>query len=76
MPPVRDITSPLLTSVESVVPVKGRGTVAITTISKGIVKKLDKVEIIGFNEKLTSVVSDIQAFGRQIPMAKAGDHVG
>lgn len=75
-PPQRDIRSPLHGPVESVVTVKGRGTVLITTLDKGTVRRHDKIEITGFNEKVPTTVSDIQAFGRQLSQAQAGDHVG
>ncbi|XP_022707876.1 uncharacterized protein LOC111271392 [Varroa jacobsoni] len=75
-PPQRDIRSPLHGPVEGVVTVKGRGTVLITTLDKGTVRRYDKIEITGFNEKVPTTVSDIQAFGRQLSQAQAGDHVG
>ncbi|OQR73099.1 elongation factor Tu [Tropilaelaps mercedesae] len=75
-PPQRDVVSPLYGPVEGVVNIKGRGTVVITTLDRGSVQKQNRVSILGFNEEVSTVVSDIQAFGKQVTTAKAGDHVG
>ncbi|XP_003744059.1 uncharacterized protein LOC100905389 [Galendromus occidentalis] len=74
--PLRDTTSPLLAPVDGVVSVKNRGTVIITTIEKGTVKKNDKLELLGFDARESTSVADIQAFGEGTATAQAGDHVG
>ena len=74
--PQRDVTSPLFAPIDGVVGVKDRGTVIITTIEKGSVKKNDKLEVMGFGAKFTTSVADIQAFGKPLSGAQAGDHVG
>lgn len=74
--PERDTTSPLYAPIDGVVSVKGRGTVLITTIQKGQVKKNDKLEVVGFDAKESTSVADIQAFGKPMVSAEAGDHVG
>jgi elongation factor Tu len=74
--PERDTTGPLMLLFDSRVSVSGRGTVIIGTISRGTVSRGDAVEIIGHNENIKTVVTDIHVFGKSQPQATAGDHVG
>jgi elongation factor Tu len=50
--------------ISSVQPIKGRGTVLIGTVESGIVKKGDSLEVIGFEVKSKTTVSDIQIFNQ------------
>lgn len=74
--PQRDTTAPFFAPVDGCIQVKGRGTVIITTIEKGSVKKNDKVELIGLDTRVSTSIADIQAFGKSTTNAEAGDHVG
>lgn len=74
--PQRDFTSPFLLPIDNCLLVPGRGAVVIGTIKRGIVCKNDKVELLGFDEKITSSVGDIQVFKKSVASAKAGENVG
>lgn len=74
--PERDITSPFLLPIDNCLLIPGRGAVIIGTLKRGIVHKNDKVELLGFDEKLTTSVSDIQVFKKSVASAKAGENVG
>ncbi|XP_067140431.1 uncharacterized protein mEFTu2 [Centruroides vittatus] len=74
--PERDIYSSFLLPVESIVNVRGRGTVVIGTVMKGELKKGQNVELSGWDTKLNSTVTDIQIFHKPVEGCKAGDHVG
>jgi elongation factor Tu len=76
-PQARDITSPLLLSVEGVLSKKGRGTVITGKVCRGIIKKGEEVEIVGIIDKvIKSKVSDVETFLNQIELGSAGDNVG
>lgn len=74
--PKRDITSPFLLPIDNCLLVPGRGTVVIGTLKRGTVKKNEKVTLLGFDEKLTTSVSDIQVFKQSVASAEAGENVG
>lgn len=74
--PKRDITSPFLLPIDNCLLVPGRGTVVIGTLKRGTVNKNDRVELIGFDEHITTSVGDIQVFKKSVTSAKAGENVG
>ncbi|VVC24779.1 Translation protein, beta-barrel domain,Translation elongation factor EFTu/EF1A, C- [Cinara cedri] len=74
--PLRDTTSPFLLPIDNCLLVPGRGTVVIGTLKRGTVCRNDKVELLGFDEKIETSVSDIQVFKQSVPSAKAGENVG
>ena len=74
--PVRDYDSPFLMPIESVLTKSGRGTVVTGRVSRGELRVGDGVEIIGLAEARTVVVTGIQMFFRDQPVARAGDNVG
>jgi elongation factor Tu len=77
--PVRDLTSPFLMPVETVLTIEGRGTVVTGRVSRGVLRPGDTVEIVGRvvdGEPRRVVVTDIESFHRTIDVAKAGDSVG
>ena len=74
--PDRDVAKPFYMSVQSAVPIKGRGTVVVGTLERGSAKAGTTVEITGGNITIKSKISDIQVFNQSVPMCKAGDHVG
>lgn len=74
--PTRDVSSPFLLPIDNCLLVPGRGAVVIGTLKKGTVRKNDKVELLGFDEKITTSVGDIQVFKQSVPSAKAGENVG
>lgn len=74
--PQRDTTSPFLLPIDNCMLVPGRGAVVIGTLKRGTVSRNDKVELIGFDEKIPTSIGDIQVFKQSVPSAKAGENVG
>lgn len=74
-PPERDISSPFLMYIDSKISIPGRGTAVIGTVSRGTLKRLDAIEIVGFDDKIKSVITDIHMFGKSFAECSSGDHV-
>ena len=75
--PDRKADQPFLMPVEDVFTISGRGTVATGRVERGIVKKNEPVEIVGLREdKLNTVVTDIEMFHKLLDYAEAGDNIG
>jgi elongation factor Tu len=62
--------------VEDVFSITGRGTVATGRIESGVINTGDPVEIIGFDEKLTSTITGVEMFRKILDRGEAGDNVG
>jgi elongation factor Tu len=75
MPP-RDVDKDFLMPVEDVFSITGRGTVATGRIESGVINTGDPVEIIGFDEKLTSTITGVEMFRKILDRGEAGDNVG
>lgn len=60
--PERDYKSPFILPVDNVFNVSGRGTVTVGTIKRGVIKKGMEAELIGFDERIKTTISDIQVF--------------
>jgi len=74
--PVRELDKPFLMPIEDVFSIKGRGTVATGRIEQGIIKINEPVEIVGLHPTLTSVVTGIEAFKKNLTQGQAGDNAG
>ena len=75
--PDRKADQPFLMPVEDVFTISGRGTVATGRVERGVVKKNEPVEIVGLREdKLSTVVTDIEMFHKLLDYAEAGDNIG
>ena len=75
--PDRKADQPFLMPVEDVFTISGRGTVATGRVERGVVKKNEPVEIVGLREdKLYTVVTDIEMFHKLLDYAEAGDNIG
>ena len=75
--PDRKADLPFLMPVEDVFTISGRGTVATGRVERGMIKKNEPVEIVGLREdKLNSVVTDIEMFHKLLDYAEAGDNIG
>ena len=55
--PVRETDKPFLMSVEDVMTITGRGTVATGRVERGVVKMGEEVEIVGIKETRKTVVT-------------------
>ena len=75
--PARNDDMPFLMPVEDVFTISGRGTVATGRVERGIIKKMEPVEIVGLSdEKKSTVVTDIEMFHKLLDFAEAGDNIG
>ncbi|MDX1993815.1 MAG: elongation factor Tu [bacterium] len=75
--PERETDKPFLMPVEDVFSIKGRGTVVTGRVERGTLKKGDTIEIIGLrDEVMTSVVTGIEMFHKELDQAEAGDNAG
>lgn len=68
--PERDLKSPFLLPIDNAFLVPGRGTVVVGTVSKGIIKKNTEAELLGFNVKIKTIVTDIQVFKKSVPQVQ------
>ena len=74
--PERPIDQPFLMPVEDVFNIEGRGTVATGRVERGILKKMEEVEIVGIRDTAKTTVTDIEMFRKLLDEARAGDNVG
>ncbi|CAH0715029.1 unnamed protein product, partial [Brenthis ino] len=75
-PIIRDLESPFLMPIDNAFTVPGRGTVVVGTIKRGVMKKNDEAELMGFGQNIKTTLSDIQIFRSSVLEAIAGDNVG
>jgi elongation factor Tu len=62
--------------VEDVFNIEGRGTVATGRVERGILKKMEEVEIVGIKNTAKTTATDIEMFRKLLDEARAGDNVG
>jgi elongation factor Tu len=74
--PERPIDQPFMMAVEDVFNIEGRGTVATGRVDRGILKKMEEVEIVGIKPTAKTVATDIEMFRKLLDEARAGDNVG
>jgi elongation factor Tu len=74
--PVREVDKPFLMCIEDVFTIEGRGTVVTGRVERGVLKKMEEVEIVGLRETRKTVATDIEMFRKLLDSAKAGDNVG
>lgn len=74
--PVRDLDKPFLLPVENVYSIPGRGTVVTGRLERGVVKKGNDCEFIGFNKTIKSTVTGVEMFHQLLDEAQAGDQLG
>ncbi|MFD9945207.1 elongation factor Tu [Nonomuraea sp. NPDC059023] len=72
--PVRYVDAPFLMPVENVLTVTGRGTVVTGAIERGVVRVGDTVEVVGFGETFSAVVTGVETFGKTMERGEAGDN--
>jgi len=74
--PERPVDLDFLMPVEDVFSIEGRGTVATGRIERGIVKKMEEVEIVGIKDTTKTTITDIEMFRKLLDQGEAGDNVG
>ena len=74
--PERDVEKPFLMPIEDVFSISGRGTVVTGRVERGIIKKMEEVEIVGIRDTQTTTVTDIEMFRKLLDEGQAGDNVG
>ena len=74
--PERPVDQDFLMPIEDVFSIEGRGTVATGRIERGIVKKMEEVEIVGIRDTQKTTITDIEMFRKLLDEGRAGDNVG
>ena len=74
--PERPVDLDFLMPIEDVFSIEGRGTVATGRIERGIVNKMEEVEIVGIKDTVKTTVTDIEMFRKLLDRGEAGDNVG
>src|SRR5436305_1550512 len=74
--PPREVDKPFLMCVEDVFNIEGRGTVVTGRVERGVLKKMEEVEIVGLKDTAKTVATDIEMFRKLLDSASAGDNVG
>ncbi|MBT8036385.1 MAG: elongation factor Tu [Verrucomicrobiae bacterium] len=74
--PERPVDQDFLMPIEDVFSIEGRGTVATGRIERGIVKKMEEVEVVGIRDTQVTTVTDIEMFRKLLDEGRAGDNVG
>ena len=74
--PERPVDLDFLMPVEDVFSIEGRGTVATGRVERGIIKKMEEVEIVGIRDTQKTTITDIEMFRKLLDEGRAGDNVG
>ena len=74
--PKRIVDRPFLMSIEDIFTISGRGTVVTGRIDRGMIKKGEEVEIVGFGETKKRVVTGVEMCRKILDEGQAGDNVG
>jgi elongation factor Tu len=74
--PERPVDQPFLMPVEDVFSISGRGTVLTGRIERGVIKKMEEVEIVGIKDTITTTITDIEMFRKLLDEGRAGENVG
>ncbi|MFM7719240.1 MAG: elongation factor Tu [Actinomycetota bacterium] len=74
--PVRDTDKPFLMSSEDVFSITGRGTVTTGRVERGVLKKMEEVEIVGLKDTRKTTATDLEMFRKLLDEVQAGDNVG
>ena len=74
--PARDEDKPFLMCIEDTFIIEGRGLVATGRVERGVIKKMEEIEIVGLKDTVTTTVTDIEMFRKLLDEARAGENVG
>ena len=74
--PERPVDKTFLMPIEDVFSIEGRGTVCTGRVERGIIHKMEEVEIVGIRDTVKTTVTDIEMFRKLLDEGRAGDNVG
>ncbi len=74
--PAREEDKPFLMCIEDTFIIEGRGLVATGRVERGLLKKMEEVEIVGLRDTEKTVATDIEMFKKLLGEARAGENVG
>jgi len=74
--PERDDAKPFLMPIEDVFTIPGRGTVVTGKVDRGIIKKMEEIEIVGIRPTHKTVATGLEMFNKELEDARAGENVG
>jgi len=74
--PVRESEKPFLMCVEDVFNIEGRGTVVTGRCERGILKKMEEVEIVGLKDTRKTTATDMEMFRKLLEQVQPGDNAG
>ena len=74
--PERPTDKPFLMPIEDVFTIEGRGTVCTGRIERGVIKKMEEVEVVGIRPTVKTTVTDIEMFRKLLDEGRAGENVG
>uniref|UniRef100_A0A2P2I6Q7 protein-synthesizing GTPase n=1 Tax=Hirondellea gigas TaxID=1518452 RepID=A0A2P2I6Q7_9CRUS len=74
--PQRDLKAPFFLPLDSSVPVPNRGTVMIGTLKRGVMKKGQEAELLGFDKRIKTAITGMQVFRKDVTECQAGENVG
>jgi elongation factor Tu len=74
--PVRDLDKPFYMPIENIFSIQGRGTVISGKLERGVIKKGDDCEIMGYDKVWKTTITGIEMFKKQLERAEAGDQLG
>jgi len=62
--------------IEDVFTIPGRGTVVTGKVDRGIIKKMEEIEIVGIKPTHKTVATGLEMFNKELEDARAGENVG
>jgi len=74
--PERDMDKPFYLPVESGHQIPGRGTVVTGRLERGVVKKGDAAQLLGYGTSENTTITGVEMFHQLLDRAEAGDQVG
>ena len=74
--PLRESEKPFLMCVEDVFNIEGRGTVVTGRCERGILKKMEEVEIVGIKDTRKTTATDMEMFRKLLEQVQPGDNAG
>jgi len=73
--PERDVNAPMYLPIDNFMSIPSRGTIVIGTLKQGVMKKGTACELMGFDQRIKTVISGMQVFHQNVTEASAGQNV-